>query len=114
VNSSGIKAIYYDGLSTAWVAESGAVVECTVTPVNARLSAATVQAVIKVDITLGAADRCTSGVSNQPGRGERQASGQDCKHEKPSDQFRNHWSTPSAFWVRPMSVGRTHRRRWAF
>jgi len=42
------------------------VIERIVAPINTRLIAATVQAVIKIDVTLVAANRCTRRVSYQP------------------------------------------------
>jgi hypothetical protein len=60
-------------------------IERIVAPINTRLIAATVQAVIKIDITLRTADRRTGSVPYQPRRGECQASGQDCEHKNPSN-----------------------------
>jgi hypothetical protein len=49
------------------------------------VTTAIIQAVIEVDKTLLTADGSTCGISYQPGRGQRQASGQDCEHKNPTD-----------------------------
>jgi ethanolamine utilization microcompartment shell protein EutL len=73
---------------TARITESEAVVERGVTPVNACLVAAIIQAIIEVDIALVAADCRTGAVFSPPKRNEHQTSGQDRKQQTPSHQFR--------------------------